>query len=167
MRPGHLRPPVRYGCVVVGLVTGLWASPAVAQPVVTTTPDLSNPDVAAIVQIGKDYATAFAAGDYERINSFYSPDVLYMPQGGSIHGASDPKARQKFFAANRGTIDIHVDEAGVSGDLAWERTTFTMTIIPKDGSKTQVHKGRLLEIMRKEGGKWRSWRVMTNDAGDG
>ena len=41
--------------------------------------DLSNPDVAAIVQIGKDFSATYKAGDADHLASFYSPDV-YMGQ---------------------------------------------------------------------------------------
>jgi hypothetical protein len=43
--------------------------------------DLTNPDVAAIVQIAKDFSDAIAVGDFKRIIDVYSPDVVYMSPG--------------------------------------------------------------------------------------
>src|SRR5580692_4517335 len=40
--------------------------------------DLTNPDVAAIVKIAKDFSDAIAVGDFKRVIDFYSPNVIYM-----------------------------------------------------------------------------------------
>src|SRR5579862_1280524 len=59
-------------------------------------------------------------------------------------------------------LDVHVDEVKVLGDFAFDRATFSMTMQPKKGGPSQAHAGRVMELVRKEGGQWKSFRVMTN-----
>jgi uncharacterized protein (TIGR02246 family) len=126
--------------------------------------DLSDPDVAAIVQIAKDFSEAYRAGDAERIASFYSPNLIYMSQGMPNHEGKEviEQLYKDLFSKYRGTVAVHIDEVKVSGDMAFDRATFTVTLTPKDGGKASETKGRLLEVLRKENGKWKSLRVITN-----
>ena len=126
--------------------------------------DLSNADVAAIVQIAKDFSDANKAEDVKRIAGFYSPDVIYMYQGMPNHVGREVIAEmyQDFFSKYTAQVVVHVDEVKVCGDMAFDRATFTVTGTPKLGGEGLVSKGRVLEILRKEGGKWMSLRVMVN-----
>jgi uncharacterized protein (TIGR02246 family) len=157
-----MRIPAR---VVLFLVTIAPAVPLCAQVDSTTDADLSNPDVKAIVQVAKDYQNAWRAGDADRITSFYSSDAVYIPQGGPTkHADSTFLTRRRHFYATYNThVDLHLVEVKVFGDMAYDRTDFVMTMTPKTGGDPQVKKGRLMEILRKEHGEWKSLRIMTND----
>jgi uncharacterized protein (TIGR02246 family) len=140
-------------------------TPVAAQVDSTTDADLSNPDVAAIVQIAKDYEAAWRAGDADKITSFYSSDAVYIPQGGptKLTDSTFRTKRREFYATYRTHIELHLREVKVLGDMAYDRTDFTMTMTPKKGGKPMVMRGRLMEILRKENGEWKSFRIMTND----
>jgi uncharacterized protein (TIGR02246 family) len=140
------------------------AAQSAASKSATVDVDLSNPDVAAIVQVAKDFSQAYEAGDADRVASFYSPEVIYMAYRMQNHEGRDivREIYRGAFAANRGHVDVHIVEVKVFGDVAYDRATFTVTMTPKAGGKPTVSKGRLLEILHKEGGQWRTFRVMTN-----
>jgi len=126
--------------------------------------DLSNPDVAAIVQIAKDFAEAYKAGDLKRVVDVYSPDVIYMYQGMPNHEGRDviEEMYRGFFSENNAQVVIDIQEVKISGDLAFDRATFKVTATPKAGGEATVSEGRVFEVLRKEGGKWKSLRVMVN-----
>jgi uncharacterized protein (TIGR02246 family) len=124
--------------------------------------DLSNPDVAAIVQSAKDFEQWNKTGDVEHIAEVYSPDVIYMMQGMPNHEGRTvvAQAYKDFFSNNTAQVTVNVQEVRVFGDMAFDRATFTTLATPKGGGETAVIKGRLLEVLRKEAGKWKSYRVM-------
>lgn len=126
--------------------------------------DLSNKDVAAIVELAKDFSRAYEAADGARIIEFYSPDVIYMAQGMPNHEGRQVlrEIYQQLFSKYRGHVDVQIEEVKILGDMAFDRARFTSTLTPKAGGEVVVAKGRLLEVLRKENGKWRSLRVMVN-----
>jgi uncharacterized protein (TIGR02246 family) len=126
--------------------------------------DLSNQDVAAIVEIAKDFSQAYEAGDVGRMMEFYSPDVIYMAQGMPNHEGREilKKIYQQLFSNYRGHVDVQIEEVKILGDMAFDRARFTSTLTPKAGGEVVVSKGRLLEVLKKENGKWKSLRVMVN-----
>ncbi len=124
--------------------------------------DLSNPDVAAIAKLAKDIPDAIASGDVKRAQDFYSPDAIKM-----VPGQPDIKGKENmwgadFLSKNRVHVVVHLVEVKVFGDLAYDRATFTTTVTPKSAGEAARVDGRLLEILRKERGKWKSYRVMYN-----
>jgi uncharacterized protein (TIGR02246 family) len=140
---------------------------APASQMASDTVDMSNPDVAAIVQVARDFEKAFAAGDAKTIATMYDPGVVYM-----ANGAPDTfgvpviaRAREAFFAQYDARVAVHIQDVRVMGDMGYDRGTFTMTMTPKAGGKAMTHTGRVFEIVKKQAGKWRSYRVMLNDPG--
>ena len=142
----------------------LTASLAPAKSTSNQDVDLSNPDVGAILQIAQDFSEAYRAGDAKRVASFYSPNVIYMAQGMPNHEGKDliEQLYKDLFSKYGGTVAVHIDEVEVFGDMAFDRASFTVTLTAKDGGKVTETKGRLLEVLRKEDGKWKSFRVMAN-----
>ena len=126
--------------------------------------DLSNPDVAAIVQIAKDFSKAIAANDFQRVIDVYSPDVVYMSPGAPDAVGKDAVAQGwgDMLSSYSVRVDVHIVEVKILGDYAYDRATFTMSMKPKAGGETQDMGGRVFEVLRKEGGKWKSLRVMVN-----
>ena len=126
--------------------------------------DLSNPDVAAIVQIAKDFSKAIAANDFQRVIDVYSPDVVYMSPGAQDAVGKDAVAQGwgDMLSTYSVRVDVHIVEVKILGDYAYDRATFTMSMKPKAGGETQDMGGRVFEVLRKEGGKWKSLRVMVN-----
>ena len=71
---------------------------------------------------------------------------------------SSSNSIKTFFSKYGGTVAVHIDEVEVFGDMAFDRASFTVTLTAKDGGKVTETKGRLLEVLRKEDGKWKSFR---------
>jgi ketosteroid isomerase-like protein len=59
-------------------------------------------------------------------------------------------------------VEVRIVEVKILDDYAYDRATFTMSMKPKAGGKTEEMGGRVFEVLRKEGGKWKSLRVMVN-----
>jgi ketosteroid isomerase-like protein len=137
------------------------ASPQLAS---TKDVDLTNPDVAAIVKIAKDFSAAIAVKDFKRIIDVYSPDVVYMSPGVPDIRGKDAEAQSWHDMLS--SYDLHVDvrlmEVKILGDYAYDRAVFTMSMKPTAGGKTEEMGGRVFEVLRKENGKWKSLRVMVN-----
>jgi uncharacterized protein (TIGR02246 family) len=126
--------------------------------------DLSDPDVAAIVQIAKDFSNAIAVGDFKRMIDVYSPDVVYMSPGVPDTYGKDAVAQnwQGMLSSYSLQVEVHIVEVKILDGYAYDRATFTMSMKPKAGGKTEEMSGRVFEVLRKEGGKWKSLRVMVN-----
>lgn len=142
-----------------------WLPHAMRQAGSNNAIDSSNADVEAIERITKDFVAAYNAGDVKRVTDVYSPDVIYMYQGMANHEGREVLEQifQGFFSQFTAQVVVHVDEIKVSGDMAFDRATFTVTATPKAGGTGMLTKGRLLEVWRKEqGGKWKAFRVMVN-----
>jgi ketosteroid isomerase-like protein len=131
--------------------------------------DLSNPDVAAIVQLAKAFADVIDASDADRIAPFYSANAIYMPEGGPNHDTDTPHVVagmwREIFSKTKVHLELHVDEVEVFGDIAYDRGTFRTTLTPQTGGPPTVITGREFEILKKEKGQWKSYRIMTNNAG--
>jgi uncharacterized protein (TIGR02246 family) len=163
---------VFYGLVQISLATALAVSSstpiAAAQSCVVAQPGSTlwneNPDVAAIVDLAQQLKRASTTQNVAQIEDLYSPEVVYMTPG-----RPDTLGRKiiadnysKLFAKFDVTLDVQVQEVGVCGDTAYDRAVFVATRTPKSGGTGLTIKGRVLEILRKEQGRWKSFRVMVN-----
>lgn len=137
--------------------------------------NLGDPDVAAISKLADDLARAVDAGDANRIADLYSPEAKYFADGEAPVDRNVGKfvanRWRKTIGSNRAHIVIKVEEVDVSGDLAYDRISYTVTILPRvvtllpgqTGTPPQVLRvGRALEVLRKEDGVWKYYRIMTN-----
>jgi ketosteroid isomerase-like protein len=97
--------------------------------------DLSNPDVAAVAKLADELARAVDAGDLNRIVDFYSPAAVYLADGEPAIDRNVGKAVanrwRKTIGSNRAHMAIRVEEVDVSGDLAYDRISYTVTIMPR------------------------------------
>jgi uncharacterized protein (TIGR02246 family) len=137
------------------------ASPQLAS---TKDVDLTNHDVAAIVQIAKDFSDAIAVGDFKRVIDVYSPDVVYMSPGVPDTQGKDAVAKSwhDMLSSYDLHVEVHLVEVKILNGYAYDRAIFTMSMKPKAGGKTEEMSGRVFEVLRNEGGKWKSLRVMVN-----
>ncbi|MGA8604706.1 MAG: SgcJ/EcaC family oxidoreductase [Thermoplasmata archaeon] len=126
--------------------------------------DGSDPDVAAIVRTAKEFSDAVAAGDVDRVMNFYSADIVYMSPG--VPDAQGRDAVAKNWTAMLSTYGVRVEvqilEVKILGDHAYDRAKFTMVVAPKAGGENGETSGRVFEVLRKEHGAWKSFRVMVN-----
>ena len=94
-----------------------------------------SPDVAAMAKLANDFAHAVDAGDLHRIVDLYSPAAIPVADG---EPAIDRHVDKTVANRWRETIDpdrahmaIRVEDVDVSGDLAYDRIGFTVTITPR------------------------------------
>jgi ketosteroid isomerase-like protein len=135
---------------------------------------LRSADVAAVAQLATDFAHDLAAGDFDRLADFYSPQAVYITEGEPLidhHiGNAVAKRWRKIVGPSLARIVVHVDDVDVCGDLAYDRVTYTVTVTqrmsgPYAGRETIneiKHTFRSLDILRKEDGVWKYYRVLTN-----
>ena len=131
-------------------------------------------DAAAITKLATDVVHVIESGDFDRLADFYSPAAVYLAEGEAPIdrevGKAVVKRWRRMIGSNRARISMRLDEVDVSGDLAYDRVSYTVTISPRivgivpgqTGLPGQVVRiGRALEILRKEDGVWKYYRVMT------
>lgn len=113
-------------------------------------------DEAAIKQMARDFATAYAAGDADAIAAMYAEDAVLMPPGAPKQ--TGPAAIREYFASNTATSQAagvtlvmnDDDVAGITGDIAWHSGSY----LAKDASGAAVDSGHFMVVSRKADGKW-------------
>jgi uncharacterized protein (TIGR02246 family) len=113
-------------------------------------------DEAIIRQSAPAWAAAYNAGDADKLAAMYWDDCVLQPPGAPA--ATGRAAIRAFFAADtaatRGAgLKMNIPEAGavdVSGDLAYEAGTYTVT----DASGATVDAGKYIGVFQKRDGKW-------------
>ena len=110
-----------------------------------------------------EFASAYNAGDLARVLAYYGDDLIKVRNGAAPENKSETARRiaaafEKFLSR----VEVANEEIHVSGDLAFTRGRFRVTLTPKAGGDTQVADRRYLEIWRKEHGRWLVVRTMDN-----
>jgi ketosteroid isomerase-like protein len=123
-------------------------------------------DEAAIRSSLNEIANAFNTGDYDGMFARYRDDVLVSAPGQpEIVGKAAWRAGLAQLPPNV-AMKMRFDtvEVSVSGDLAYERGTFTMDMADKaSGAKVGSVTNRHVHIFRREpDGRWLGWRLMEN-----
>jgi len=116
----------------------------------------TSADEAVIRKSAPAWAAAYNAGDADKLAAMYWDDAVLLPPGAPA--ASGRAAIREFLAADtaatRGAgLTMNIPEAGavdVSGDLAYEAGTYTVT----DASGATVDAGKYIGVFQKRDGKW-------------
>ncbi|MBW8041985.1 MAG: SgcJ/EcaC family oxidoreductase [Planctomycetes bacterium] len=120
-------------------------------------------DITAIKEINNLYGLALKTGDLELLLSLHTDDVILMGPGKpSIIGKEKIRANMKrafenFTYKSTGNIE----EVQVSGDLAFSRGTYTISLTPKAGSGTinVIPDSKFLTICKRQpDGSWKIYR---------
>ncbi len=120
-------------------------------------------DEAAIRQLIGRWIDATREGKVDEVLGLMAPDAVFMMPG------QPPMRGREAFASNLrealadNTIESvsEIDEIAVSGDMAFCRTTLTVTMVSKHGKPPVERKGHTMSILRKgTDGKW----LLTRDA---
>jgi uncharacterized protein (TIGR02246 family) len=110
-----------------------------------------------------EFVKAYNEGNLERVLAYYTEDLIKVRQGGPAETKAETAKRVAgVFDKFRSRVDVNNDEIRVSGEMAYTRGSFRVTLTPKAGGETQVIERRYLEIWRKENGRWRVARTMDN-----
>ena len=125
-------------------------------------------DDAAIRKSLDEIARAFNAGDYDAMFAQYADDVLVSAPG---QPEITSKAAWRAGLANLPqnlnlTMRFDTEELDVSGDLGYERGTFTMDMADKaSGTKVGSVTNRHVHIFKRQSdGRWLGWRLIENSA---
>jgi uncharacterized protein (TIGR02246 family) len=116
----------------------------------------TSADEAVIKASAPAWADAYNAQDADKLAAMYWDDATLQPPGAPAATGHD--AIRAFLAADSANtrnagLTMNIPQAGavdVSGDLAYEAGTFTVT----DASGAVVDKGKYIGVFQKRDGKW-------------
>lgn len=115
-------------------------------------------DLAALADYNKRYLKSINDGDIATLSALTSDEHTMIPPGRApIEGkAANDAANGKAFENNRFDEHWYPVDTGVSGDLAYERGTYTTDVFPKAGGESRHVAGTFLRIYRRQpDGKWK------------
>ena len=125
--------------------------------------DLSNPDVAAIVRIAKEQLPElYVHEDARGIADLYSSDIVRMGPKGVPDRSTKDQIEQEFratFAKYVARVAYEFHQVQTFGDYAYDHVSFRLTLSPKAGGPERQMAGEVFEVLRKEDGQWKSFRV--------
>ncbi len=122
-------------------------------------------DVEAINQLPATFAAALNAGDLDGIMAGFTDDAVRMPPNApAIIGKESIRSlMQTNLEQNTYQLDNPPEEVQVSGDLAFARGTYTVTVTPKAGGESIQREGKYLVIFQKQAdGSWKIARDIWN-----
>jgi uncharacterized protein (TIGR02246 family) len=111
------------------------------------------------------FTRAYRAKDLAALLGLYGDDLIKDRAGAPPEGKQRTAERVRgVFDAFDTDIEVEVAEIRVSGDMAFARGSFIVTLTPRDGRATTTLRRRYLEIWSNETGAWRVIRTMDNEA---
>ncbi len=122
-------------------------------------------DLAAIGEFNKKYLQAINDGDIATLSSLTTEDhIMITPGRAPIVGkAANDAANGRAFQQFKIDETWTPVETVVSGDLAYQRGTYTVAATPKAGGNTTRTSGHFLRIYRRQpDGQWRMTRDTFN-----
>jgi ketosteroid isomerase-like protein len=109
------------------------------------------------------FVEAYNAGDLPRVLGYYSDDLIKLRDGAATETKAEAARRiEQGFRDFQGHLVVSNEEIVTSGDLAYTRGSFRLTLTPRGGGADRVFERRFLEIWRKRHGEWRVLRTMDN-----
>ena len=120
-------------------------------------------DQEAILRAIESFAASYNSGDLRALLSYYDDDLVKVRQGVQAESKADTERRVgDVFARFDTKVQVENLEIEVSGDMAFTRGIFTVTVSPRDKGEAQQVVRRYLEVWRKRAGEWRVARTMDN-----
>jgi uncharacterized protein (TIGR02246 family) len=121
--------------------------------IVSAQPGKTEP---ALNKLAADFSAAFSAGNAARVAMHYTADAVLMPPNeAAINGRSNIQAWfQKQVEGGAGNLKLQPKESRISGDVAFEAGTYTISIKPKTGQPIS-DTGKYIVVMKKEGADWK------------
>ncbi len=129
----------------------------------------TDADRAAISATLNEYAAAWKLSDTGRLVALYAPDAIIMPTDHVVErGAAAIANYNKMFfdEYTPGDFVITQEETQISGDLAFNRGSFSFSATPKAGGASIQDRGKYVVIMaRQSDGTWKWTRDIDNSDG--
>jgi uncharacterized protein (TIGR02246 family) len=154
----HERPGISFLAVLlVGFV--VVACPPVEEEVAED-PNAVEPsrgDEDALNSLIADYMVAMNGSDADGVAALYAADAVRMPPNAlPIRGRESIRRNiADAFETSDLNVQMQVQETEFSGELAYVRGTFLLTVTPKDGSPATESEGNWIRFMRREvDGQW-------------
>ena len=123
-------------------------------------------DVAAIGKVRDAYMAGYKAGDAAAIAALFTSDAASMTNAQPT--ADGPAAIQAAITAMTGMassqeLTITAAKTDVSGDMAYDRGTFKLTMAMKAGGEPMNEEGRYLVVLKRQAdGSWKLAEDMSN-----
>lgn len=138
-------------------VTVLCLSPALAEAAASRKPAPASGPNAAILEVGRSFASAANAKDTAKLAALYVEDAILMPPNQEL--VRGRAAIQAFWQGilDSGARDVSLSSTGLfeSGSIAYETGTYQFTIAPAQGPAVTDRGKYLVGLRRDAGGKWR------------
>ncbi len=159
--------------VLVAATIGLAACKPAEAPHATQAPQATHDpqtDKTAISATLDEYAAAWKMSDAQRIGRLYTDDAIILP---GDHVAETARAaiakynQDVFDAYVPKTFEITQQETEISGDLAYNRGTFSFSADSKDpkGKPISDHGKYIVVMKRQPDGSWKWTRDIDNSDG--
>lgn len=104
----------------------------------------------------KAMMAGIAAGDADRAVAMYASDGSFMPPNEPAAKGID--AIRKWFggmlSAGKVNLAINIDDVLASGDLAVERGTWELNLLPTGATTAVTDHGKYIVVWQKRDGKW-------------
>ena len=109
------------------------------------------------------FRDAYEGGQIDVIAGYYTDDMIKLRQGAPAEGRDDVLGRVRtVFREHDRRLEVTNDEIETSGDLAFVRGSFVLTLTPRAGGRALAMRRRFIEIWRREDGAWRVSRALDN-----
>jgi uncharacterized protein (TIGR02246 family) len=118
-------------------------------------PDMAA-EMDAVKAVNKAWNDNYAAGDAAAVVALYADDAVVLAPGYATASGRDAVRaliEADVAGAKAAGISLNISPESVvemSGDIAWQTGTFTVT----DASGAQIDSGKFLSVLRKKDGKW-------------
>ena len=123
-------------------------------------------DIAAINELYNQYCIQANAGDLDNFLSLWEDNAIRMdPDKPSFIGKENIR---KFFEPSFELFSVNVavygdTEIQISGDMAFSRGTYTLSLTPKEGGPKTTFDGKWLDILKRQiYGSWKIYIDMIN-----
>jgi ketosteroid isomerase-like protein len=121
-------------------------------------------DRKAIESAVDEFIKAYNSADIVRVLAYYGNDLIKVRNGAPAERKPETARRlAEVFSRFLSQVEVVTDEIFTSGDFAFSRGSFRVTLSPKEGGESQMIERRYLEIWQKENGRWVVVRTMDNE----
>jgi uncharacterized protein (TIGR02246 family) len=122
-------------------------------------------DVFSIKEVVKQYVAALSSGNADHYAALFTEDAVFMaPSRPALFGRQAVwEAVRSFFQGATERLEPTINNLSVAGDWAFAHGTFTLTVVPNEGTDREREQGKFLWIFeRHNSGSWKIARYIWN-----